>query len=43
MKIVIRYLSITMWIIFIPDYGIQEWEAQPHAHLNANFKSINIC
>ena len=21
----------------------QGWEAQPYAHLNANFKSINIC
>ena len=22
---------------------IQGWEAQPHAHLNQKFKSINIC
>ena len=21
----------------------QGWEAQPHVHLNASFKSINIC
>ena len=36
-------LEWTLLFCFLSIVHLQEWEAQPHAHLNANYKSINIC
>ena len=32
---------VKLWLSLV--CRCQEWETQPHAHFNANFKSINIC
>ena len=40
-SMVCKLISEDLWVTW--HHFNQGWEAQPHTHLNANFKSINIC